>query len=58
MLGQNDYFPIQKKTGPGYDKQTTTSPIYTDRLRTYIRYNQRLKINVLDIAIEKTDTNA
>ena len=43
-------------TGPGGTQEPAEKPMsYADRLKTNIRYDQRLKRNVLDIEIEKFD---
>ena len=43
-------------TGQGAaTKQQNVKPSYAERLKTNIRYDQRLKRNVLDIEIEKLD---
>ena len=40
---------------PGGNKGGATAMSYADRLKTNVKFDQRLKRNVLEITIEKTD---
>ena len=41
--------------GGGGDDGRPERPSYSDRLKTNVRYNQRLKRNVLEITLEKSN---
>ena len=46
------------QNGPGHPQDPSSSKqLYADRTKMNVRYDQRLKRNVLDIEIEKTDVN-
>ena len=48
-----------KGGGDAHHKEAQDNKMsYSDRLKTNVRYDQRLKRNVLEITLEKTETNA
>ena len=61
---KSDHGETQGGAGNGDGKGDQVSEVqdgkmsYSDRLKTNVRYDQRLKRNVLEITLEKTDTEA
>ena len=46
-----------ESVGGGGEEKVNKSMSYSDKLKTNVRYDQRLKRNVLEIALEKTDSD-
>ena len=46
-----------ESVGGGGDKQEEKTTSYSDMLRTNVRFDQRLKRNVLEITLEKTESD-
>ena len=42
----------------GGDKSSKAQSSYSDKLKTNVNYNQRLKRNILKISLEKTEDDA
>ena len=58
MATKNPKTDKSESVGGGGMNKVDNSSSYSEKLRTNVRYDQRLKRNVLEIALEKTDSDA